>query len=96
MENNFKRCPIQPFPGEGVLCQSCQRRIDINTQRLTTPIAICIPLHRPLKLVDGNEIYPILERTTPGGKPIPNERLTENYLETDFQETCNLYIDEQA
>ena len=109
ISNKFKRCPIQPLPGDGVLCQSCQRRIDIKTQYLTAPTntagfavitekngAICIPLHRPLKLIDGNKIYPILERTTPDGKPIPNERLTENYIDTDFQETCNLYIDEQA
>ena len=94
--NDFKRCPIQPFPGEGILCQSCQRRIAIKAQHLTAPTAICIPLHRPVKLVDGNEIYPILERTTPGGKPIPNDRLKENYLDTDFQEICNLYLDELA
>ena len=94
--NEFKRCPIQPFPGEGVLCQSCQRRIAIKAQYLKEPTAICIPLHKPLKLVNGDEIYPILERTTPNGRPIQNNRLKENYLDAEFQETCNLYLDELA
>ena len=97
--NKFKRCPIQPLPGEGVLCQSCQRRLvkDPFTPYPTMPTTICIPLYKPIKQLIGGvwqEIYPILERTTPGGKPIPNERLKENYLDTEFQETCNLYIDE--
>ena len=96
--NNFKRCPIQPLPGEGVLCQSCQRRIVIKpcpAQHKVIPV--CIPLHKPIKQrINGKrqEIYPILERTSPSGKPIPSDLLQENYLDSEFQEICNLYLSE--
>ena len=102
MENNFKRCPIQPIPGAGILCESCQRRIipDPCRTRLKEDHKInpvCIPLYKPQRrLVDGKwqDIYPIIERTTPDGKPITTDLLKENYLDTKFQETCNLYRNE--
>ena len=98
--NEFKRCPVQPIPGQGVLCQSCQHCIIIEPcQTQHKEIPVCIPLYKPVKKLIVSvwqEIYPVLERTTPGGKPIKNHLLKENYLDIQFQECCNLYIDELA
>ncbi len=98
MKDKFKRCPVQPLPGAGILCQSCQRRIVIEPCReRSTGKPICIPLYKPIKQLvnrDWQEIYPILERTTPGGKPIQNDLLRENDLDTEFREACNLYLSE--
>ena len=102
--NKFKRCPIQPTPGNGILCESCQHRISIEPcqarlkeERKANTIPICIPLYKPpRRLINGEwqDAYPILERSTPGGKPIENDLIQENYLDTEFQETCNLYLSE--
>ena len=102
--NKFKRCPIQPTPGNGILCESCQHRIipepcqaRLKEERKANTIPICIPLHKPpRRLINGKwqDAYPILKRSTPAGKPIKNELIKENYLGTEFQETCNLYRSE--
>ena len=98
MKDNFKRCPVQPLPGAGILCQSCQRRIVIEPCRgRSTGKPICISLYKPIKrLIEGDlqDVYPILERSTPGGLPIPADLLKENDLDTEFQEVCNLYLSE--
>lgn len=102
--NNFKRCPIQPLPGNGSLCESCQHRIVIEPcqarlkeeQKVNT-IPVCIPLYKPpRRRINGEwqDAYPLLERTTPAGKPLQNNLLQENYLDTEFQEICNLYLSE--
>ena len=100
--NKFKRCPIQPTPGNGILCESCQHRIipepcQARLKEKRKANTICIPLHKPARqLVNGKwqNVYPILERTTHAGKPIPTDLIQENYLDTEFQETCNLYLSE--
>ena len=104
--NKFKRCPIQPTPGNGILCESCQHRIipepcqaRLKEDRKANTIPVCIPLYKPQRrLINGKwqDAYPILERTTPGGKPIENDLIQENCLDTEFQEVCNLYQSEFA
>ena len=100
--DKFKRCPIQPTPSNGILCESCQHCISIEPcqarlkeERKANTIPVCIPLYKPpRRLSNGKwqDIYPILERTTPGGKPIENELIKEKHLDTEFKEVCNLYL----